>query len=133
MKEIPFDFDRDFESDEEALASMDELIMGLARDIFNCESGISVIIPEEVKLVGTAYKALRRIVKGKDIAITYELNTPFASMGAVSIVGKEVIVANPVLFAKTAEMASNFEVYPKTNGTVQMNFTFHNLARKAGN
>ena len=30
---------------------------------------------------------------------------------------------------KAVELASNFEVYPKTDGTVQMDFTFHGLTR----
>lgn len=129
MKETQLDFDKDFESDEEAMAFVDEVVTEIA----NSEAGTSVTIPERVKRVEVAYKALRLIAKGKDVDVTYELNAPYTSMGSVSIVGKEVIITNPALFAKVAEMASNFEVYPKTNGTVEMNFTFHNLTRKVGN
>lgn len=132
MKETPFDFDKEFESEEEAMASVDEVIMEIANDVSKDEDGTSVIIPERVEYVETAYKALRFIAKGKNVDVTYELNEPYTSMGSVTVVGKEVIITNPVLFAKVASMASNFEVYPKTNGTVQMNFTFHNLTRKVG-
>lgn len=129
MKETQLDFDKDFESDEEAMAFVDEVVTEIA----NSEASTSVTIPERVRRVEVAYKALRLIAKGKDVDVTYELNAPYTSMGSVSIVGKEVIITNPALFAKVAEMASNFEVYPKTNGTVEMNFTFHNLTRKVGN
>lgn len=132
MKETPFDFDKEFESEEEAMASVDEVIMEIANDISKDEAGASVIIPERVRQVKAAYKALRLIAKGKNVDVTYELNEPYTSMGSVTVVGKEVIITNPVLLAKVASMASNFEVYPKTNGTVQMNFTFHNLTRKVG-
>lgn len=132
MKEAPFDFDKEFESEEEAMASVDEVIMEIANDVSKDEAGTSVIIPERVKQVETAYKALRLIAKGKNVDVAYELNEPYTSMGSVTVVGKEVIITNPVLLAKVASMASNFEVYPKTNGTVQMNFTFHNLTRKVG-
>lgn len=132
MKEAPFDVDKEFESEEEAMASVDEVIMEIANDVSKDEAGTSVIIPERVKQVETAYKALRLIAKGKNVDVTYELNEPYTSMGSVTVVGKEVIITNPVLLAKVASMASNFEVYPKTNGTVQMNFTFHNLTRKVG-
>lgn len=132
MKEAPFDFDKEFESEEEAMASVDEVIMEIANDVSKDEAGTSVIIPERVKQVETAYKTLRLIAKGKNVDVTYELNEPYTSMGSVTVVGKEVIITNPVLLAKVASMASNFEVYPKTNGTVQMNFTFHNLTRKVG-
>lgn len=133
MKETPFNFDKDFDSEEEAMASVDEVMMRIASDVSKDESGTSVVIPERVKQIESAYKTMRLIAKGKNVDITYELNAPYTSMGSVSVTGKEVVITNPALFAKVAEMASNFEVYPKTNGTVQMDFTFHNLTRKVGN
>ena len=133
MKETPFDFDKDFDSEEEAMASVDEVMMRIANDVSKDESGTSVVIPERVKQIESAYKTMRLITEGKNVDITYELNAPYTSMGSVSVTGNEVVITNPALFAKVAEMASNFEVYPKTNGTVQMDFTFHNLTRKVGN
>lgn len=132
MKETPFDFDKGFDSEEEAMASVDEIMMEIANDISGDEAGTSVIIPERAKQIETAYKSLLLIAKGKNVDVTYEMNAPYTSMGSVSITGREIIITNPVLFAKVAEMASNFEIYPKTNGTVQMNFTFHNITRKVG-
>lgn len=133
MKETPFDFDKDFDTEEEAMISVNEVMTKIANAISEDEAGISVTVPERVKQVEAAYKAMRLIAKGKNVDITYELNTPYTSMGSVSVVGKEIVITNPALFAKIAAMASNFEVYPKTDGTVQMNFTFHNLTRKVGN
>lgn len=132
MKETPFDFDKGFDSEEEAMASVDEIMMEIANDISGDEAGTSVIIPERAKQIETAYKSLLLIAKGKNVDVTYEMNAPYTSMGSVSITGREIIITNPVLFAKVAEMASNFEIYPKINGTVQMNFTFHNITRKVG-
>lgn len=90
MKETQLDFDKDFESDEEAMAFVDEVVTEIA----NSEASTSVTIPERVKRVEVAYKALRLIAKGKDVDVTYELNAPYTSMGSVSIVGKEVIITN---------------------------------------
>lgn len=132
MKETPFDFDKGFDSEEEAMASVDEIMMEIANDISGDEAGTSVIIPERAKQIETAYKSLLLIAKGKNVDVTYEMNAPYTSIGSVSITGREIIITNPVLFAKVAEMASNFEIYPKTNGTVQMSFTFHNITRKVG-
>lgn len=132
MKETPLDFDKDFDSEEEAIASLDEMMMKIADDISSDETGTSVIVPERVKQIETAYKSLRLIAEGKNVDVTYEMNAPYTSMGSVSVTGREIIITNPALFARVAEMASNFEIYPKTNGTVQMNFTFHNITRKVG-
>lgn len=132
MKETPFDFDKHFDSEEEAIAAVDGVMMKIANDISKDESGTSVVIPERVKQVETAYKVMQLITNGKNVDITYELNTPYTSMGSVSVVGKEIVISNPSLFVKVAGMASNLEVFTKTNGMVQMNFTFHNLTRKVG-
>lgn len=133
MKETPFGFDKDFDTEEEAMISVNEAMTKITNVISEDEAGTSVTVPEKVKQIETAYKAMRLITKGKNVDIIYELNAPYTSMGSVSVVGKEIVITNPALFAKVAAMASNFEVYPKTNGTVQMNFTFHNLTRKVGN
>jgi hypothetical protein len=47
----------------------------------------------------------------------------------VSVTGKDLLFRKTEWFMKEVELASNFEVYPKTDGTVQMNFTFHGLTK----
>lgn len=133
MRETPFDLDKDFDSGEELMDSLDKVMMKIASDISKDEADTTMIAMEGVQQVKTAYKALRFITNGKDVDVIYELNKPYTSMGSISIIGKEIIITSPKMFARVAEMASNFEVYPKTDGTVQMNFTFHNLTRKVGN
>lgn len=128
-KESPVDFDKDFET-KASMVSIDEVM--IANAVSEDEAAASVVVPERVRQVEGAYKTMLLIIKGKNVDITYELNSPYKSMGSVSITGNEIIVANTELFVKVAEMASNLEVYPKVNGTVQMNFTFHNLTRKEG-
>ena len=48
-------------------------------------------------------------------------------MGSVTLCGKNIVFKNPEWFVKVVEYASNFEVYPKIDGTIEMNFTFHGL------
>ena len=70
---------------------------------------------------------MKYLTKGTNAKVTYALNEPYKSMGSVSIVGKELTFSNPKWFMIAVRLASNFNVYPKTNGTVQMDFTFHGL------
>lgn len=72
------------------------------------------------------YKAMKRLVRGTSANVTYK---PFKSMGSVSVTGKNIDTKKVVWFVRSAELASNFEVYPKTDGAVCMTFTFHNLTR----
>lgn len=110
--------------------TLDEELNNIARLVNQSESGTSVINPEMVARVRNTSKLLKKIVKGKDVKITCELNEPYVSMGSVSIVGNEISIENPSDFVRAAMCATNFEVYPKVDGTVQINLTFYGLARK---
>ena len=68
----------------------------------------------------------------KSAKVSFELFSPYKSMGIVSVVGRNLEFKNSELFMRAIELASNFEVYPKTDGTVVMNFTFHGLMRTGG-
>lgn len=54
-------------------------------------------------------------------------------MGAVSVIGKEIVVTDTKVFAMAARLADNVEVYPKVDGATQISLTFHHLTRKVGN
>ena len=73
------------------------------------------------------YKILKYLTKGTKAKVTYVLNEPYKSMGCVSVIGKELTFSNPKWFMIAVKLSSNFNVYPKTDGTAQMDFTFHGL------
>lgn len=87
-------------------------------------------VPERVREVLYAYNLLRALAGGKEAKVSYELFSPSSSMGVVSVVGSRLSFGKPELFMRAVNLATNFEVYPKTDGTVQMNFTFHGLKNK---
>ena len=69
----------------------------------------------------------------KGVNVTYDIGGISPCMGGVSISGKTIIFNNANLFKDAKNLATNFEVYPKIDGTIQMNFGFHGLKRKDGN
>ena len=73
------------------------------------------------------YKALQDIILGKDVKISYSVFEPTDGMGCVSVEGKSVECKETSKLKAVIDLATNFEVYPKVNGTIQMNFTFHGL------
>ena len=48
----------------------------------------------------------------------------------VSVAGNEIIILRPDEFAQICRTATNFEVYPMTDGTINMNLTFHDLEKQ---
>lgn len=79
-----------------------------------------------------SYLALRHITKGRNVKVKYELFEPSKNMGYISVTGRKIDYQNNKVFKTVTLLATNFEAYPKTNGTVQLNFTFHKLRKKRG-
>lgn len=110
----------------------DSFIKDLADNVAKDENGFSILNLRRVKELEYTYNVLKSIVKGNRVQLAYEMNAPYTSMGYISIIGKGINITEPELFTKAAQLASNVEMYPKVDGTVQINFTFHGLTRKVG-
>lgn len=122
-----YDFETEFSSDAEVDDALDQLTLDLAEAIAEDESRTSVLNPFRMRELIFTYKVMRYLARGTRAKVTYKLNEPFQSMGSVSVTGKKIAIRNAEWFLKAVQLASNFESYPKTDGTVCMTFTFHNL------
>lgn len=120
-------------ADSDQRSELDNLIDALAKKIAEDESGVSVADSQRVQCVELVHEAMKHIVNGVGIEILCEMNEPYTSMGAVSVIGKEIVITDTKVFAMAARLANNVEVYPKVDGTTQINLTFHHLTRKVGN
>jgi hypothetical protein len=78
-----------------------------------------------------SYLLLKENVSGKDVVIGYNFDEPTSTSGCITISGKTVKFSGGA-FSITARYATNFEVYPRVNGTLRMNFTFYKLASRKG-
>lgn len=85
---------------------------------------------ERVGQILYSYVSLKHITRGKGVKVECRLFEPTGSMGYISVTGKKIDYCNSNLFRKITLLATNFEAYSKTDGTVQINFTFHKLKRK---
>ena len=68
-----------------------------------------------------AFGLVRKAVKGGRAVYEY---MPGNKIGSITLTGKEIRFSDAFAFLEAAGLANNFEVYPKTDGTVQMNLTF---------
>lgn len=90
----------------------------------------TVDIPEKEEQVKKVYEVMKKISKGKDLDIRYSLHDPFPSLGYVTIEGKSIEIKDPFVFSEVSKCAANINIYPKTNGKVCLDLTFHGLAKK---
>lgn len=123
------DFETEFMSDDEVEEILDNTVVALSDAVSEDENRTSIANPYVLQKIANTYKLLKYALKGSKAKVTYALHQPYHSMGYISVVGKDVAFKNPKWFVKAVEMASNFEVYAKTNGDVEMNFTFHGLTK----
>lgn len=122
-----FDFEKEFITDEEVEEALAGLLNFIGEQVTEENSKTAIINKPKAQMVLCTYKLLKYLTKGSSAKVTYALNEPYRSMGSVSVVGKDLVFNNSKWFTAAISMASNFNVYPKTNGTVQMDFTFHGL------
>lgn len=121
------DFENEFSSDSEVEEMLESLTLLIAEQADTDDNRTSVVNINRIKSVLYTYKVMSYLTKGISAKVTYKLNEPYKSMGSVSVVGKNLMFENPKWFMAAVKLASNFNVYPKSNGTVQMDFTFHGL------
>lgn len=124
-KSLGGNFGNEFYSD----ADVDEAIDLIGKMIMEEESLPSVENEAKIEQIKFSYNVLRYMTQGTGIKVMYKLHEPFKSMGSVSIIGKNITFSNPDWFLKVAEYASNVEAYPRTDGVVQINFTFHGITK----
>lgn len=130
MQNEEFDFDTEFMTDEEVEQMFDLIIDMVAEKVVIDDNKPAVINPYRIQQMLYTYKVLKYLTKGiKEVKVSYELHEPYKNMGNVNVVGKDLIFRKPEWFMKAVELANNFEAYPKTDGTVQMNFTFYGLTK----
>ena len=127
MDNQEFDFESEYASDSEIEEAMDSLVISVANDIAQDESRTSIINPYRMQQILYTYKVMKYLMKGTSAKVTYKLHEPYQSMGSVSVTGKDIEFKKVSWFLRAAELASNYEVYPKTDGTVCMTFTFHGI------
>lgn len=122
--------DEAFLNDEEAEAAINETIEEVAEAIQAEEQGIIFTNPRKMKDLMVVYKLMKYITSGKRLKITYEINKPYKTMAFVSIIGKDLKFSHPQWFVMATKIASNVDIFPRVDGTVQIDFTFNGFANR---
>lgn len=110
----------------DAQAILNELLQRTDR----MEAGEIPINVQRVDQLKFAYALAQKYTSGINVKVSLCENTPFMGMGSVQIEGKNITFANTEWFARMAEFANNTEIYPLSNGTVRVTFTFYGLTHK---
>lgn len=93
------------------------------------ESTIKIVNPYKLEDVARVYKTTKANLDEKHAKINYSLYKPFLSSASVKIIGKNILLKHPEKVFAEAKRATNFEVYPRTDRTVCMAFSFDDLVK----
>ncbi len=116
----------DFVTDQEQEFA-DACVEAFGESLLEEENKDAMVNPSRVKLVLYLYKALKSVFKGTGVEVSYKMYEPIKSMGYVIVEGKNISFKDPKVFFEAVELCDNFDVCPRTDGTVEINFTFHGL------
>lgn len=116
-----------FETDDEA---EDDAIVELVAPIFEKYIEIPKIINvERVIDVAVVERGLRDIFKDvKNVTIQSETNEEVAGFGSISITAPAAEIKRMHTFAGALLLSDGLEVFPRTDGIVEMVFDFQNTA-----
>ena len=87
-------FDLKFMSDEELQNAMDEFVNSVKDDVAADEEKTTVLNPIKLQQMQFAHAALKYITRDSDVEISYKLNTPFKTMGSISVEGEVLALTN---------------------------------------
>ena len=108
----------------------DEFILDFARQVAESEEGTSTLELNTAGKLVDAYTSMKKAAAGDGVNITYKMHKPFASTGYITVSGKTIVITDTGAFINALKDASISEIYPKTDGTAVVEFTFHGLTRK---
>ena len=121
------EFGGEFSSEEEAIQALDEIVMTVGKSVRAADNQPAILNIQNVKKVAYVYKLMKFLLQGTGAKVEYKLHEPFKSMGSVSVIGKQIPIKSPEAFAEAAKLASSYDVFVRTDKTIEMDFTFHGL------
>lgn len=92
--------------------------------------GIYVLNPERCTELYYAFKKVKKVIRGRGCKAKIRLNTPTITMGYIEIEGEELSFLNSTDMIEAMKLASNVDVYPKTNGKIKMDLGFHGINKR---
>lgn len=91
------------------------------------ENNMCTYNPDRMNEFSVSLEFLQRATVGRDLEFSYEFGTLFKGMGCISIVASVLAFFDINAFLVVTAAADNFEVYPKIDGKIQINFMFFGL------
>lgn len=117
----------EFSSEDEIEKALDEIVLPIGKLARDQDNQTAVVNVDNVKKVVYVYKVMKYLTKSTKAKVQCDIQKPFKSMGSVTVIGKDVTFTNTEMFVKAASLASNVDIFARTDNTIEIDFTFHGL------
>lgn len=131
MKEIKFDYNKNID-DKEAEEILDNLIEVKKAYDQRREGIVEIINPLRAKELLFAEENLKRIFTNRNAKVNRNLKYIHDDVGTITIIDREITFENPEMFIEIIRGANHLEVFPKTDGTVQMDISYFYITTDLG-
>lgn len=126
------DTDQREEMTGEELREIDSILDAIGEMIERGEGGVSAIDMSRVHDFVTCESVLRRVLRGRGLKIEAIPHDGFGSVGVIRVLASGLSIRDPQKFADAVSLASNYEIYPRTDGKIMFALTFYGMTNKIG-
>lgn len=96
------------------------------------EGNVYVCVPEQLRRVERALKAVHRVFKDQEVKVSCKLHDPTLDWGAITIEGVSMSFTSMIPVAQLLLITDSIDIWPKTNGTVEVVLGYKGLVKKVG-
>ena len=120
--------DKHEKQDKEGMSQFDKLVEDFRTIMENSDDSLSVVNLERMREMYRCYGMLKTVFQGQKVKIDFCPHDGSASIGKIEIlVNKSLKIRNTKLFHDAVKFASNYEIYPRTDGKIAFNLMFYGL------
>lgn len=106
----------------------DDILFEIAEIVKKNERRPHIDNPEVIESVDQIYDVVKALFTGYS-KIEKVVHEPFHSMAYIELAGKKIECKNGLAFYELRKCVDNVEVYYRTNGTITITFTFHDVTK----
>ncbi len=121
-------FDEEEGEEEEEEEELDPILIALGELLKRADERDHIVVPGRVREVMQAYHRIKKLFWQKNLNIEVAINRPSKTMGYIRINGAKACITATEEFADILSGATNFEIYPKLDGTFDLSLTYYGLA-----
>lgn len=124
MNNFNFDNLPEIMSDEEFKIALENL-MATKRN--SKKERIFIVDPLRYEVFGSVLKIIKYWVRGTDAEVAYKLPNGCDNMAYITLIGSDLTISDTAVLAMIAKVVSVIDIYPKTDGRLQMDLVFYGL------